>query len=116
MIDTIENTLDELFDTFEIAEVGEDYDLSPRSENTVAIARSRARHWAEINEARRNHGVVAWEGVIEEAFHGVAAEVDPNQKTDALLVLAATALTCAASVQRQTDAFNVEVGSTDEGE
>jgi len=107
VIDTIAETLHYLYEGFEVAEKGEDHGLS-MGRGDVALAESAARYWGEVNDSRQTTGTTEWDSILVEAVFKARAEQDPQAKTDRLLELAAVALTCAGSVQRQTDAFNAE--------
>lgn len=105
MIDTIANVLHELYAGFDYAAEGEDHNLMRQPPEGFDAART---YWSQINEARAAIGETSYDGLLIEAHFTALSETDPNLRTDALLRVAATALAYAASVQRQTDAFNAE--------
>lgn len=96
-----------LYEGFEPAEKGEDHGLSGLSDWDRDVIASVHAYWTETNAARTNAGLpLDWDAVLMEAFSGARIQTDPNLLTDGLLRLAATAITYAESVQRQTDEFN----------
>lgn len=113
-ITTVAETLDILYDDFDFADEGEDRPLMWRTDEAERSAR-QAQTWAEINEAREggrrswdsiaSNGGASWDGVLLQEVYEANGETDPNLKVDALLRVAATALTYAASVTRQVIAF-----------
>lgn len=104
-IDTIESALNALYQEFGTEEFGEDYALM-ESEGQRAITVRLAEHQAETNEARQKAGILTYPGLLYEAANKAVGESDPSLKIDALLEAAAVALAFAASVQRQTLAFD----------
>lgn len=111
---SVADTLHHLYEGFDPAEEGEDYALGVIS-SSAAIAAENARYFGEVNAARRAIHAVEWDGLLMEAVFAARAEADPNALTDRLLELAATAITYAESVQRQTDALNADA-EADESE
>lgn len=107
---TIAMILHDLYDGFDFGDEGEDYNLSSISDNDREVMASAHSYWKRVNEARRNEGVEEWDSILLEAVLAVRIETDPNLQTDRLLELAATAISYASSVQRQTEAFNEEEG------
>jgi hypothetical protein len=105
--DTVAEVLHDLYDGFDFDPEGEDHGLMWSTEEAERSGRQGA-YWKQINDAREAQGNVTWDGLLLQAVYEANAESDPNTKTDALLRVAATALSFAKSVQRQTDAFNAD--------
>lgn len=113
-IDTIANALDALYDEFGTAPEGEDHMLIWH-EVFVEQHAGLADYWHDINAAREAEGSLAWDGLLMEATSAALSKTDPDERIDALLLVAATALTYSASVRRQTDALNAEESKPTKG-
>lgn len=103
-------TLHYLYEGFDPHETGEDHSLSGLTDSDRELVESIGAYWREHNAALAASDEVPteWDGILMEAFCDARAERDPNLQTDAMLRLAATAITYAESIQRQTAAFNAE--------
>lgn len=106
----IAQILNDLYEDFAMYD-GEDRGLM-WSESDRLNAQRAAGRYAQMNRARGEDAT--WDGLLVQAVYEANAEVDPNLKTDALLRVAATALSFAASVQEQTDALNAAEEETEE--
>lgn len=107
IIDSIATALDALYTNVSFAEVGEDYDLAT-TENDLAVHASNGAYWQAVVLAQAKADVLTYPVLLTQAYHEALGEADPNLKQDALLRLAATALSFAASVDRQTVEINAE--------
>ena len=99
--------LEHIYDGFGPEPTGEDFAFGiTEGEREIAVARTA--YWTEVNEVRREAGVLRWDDIVTEGYNKVRAEADPNLLTDRLLELSAALVAFAESVQRQTNGINGE--------